>query len=123
MILIDTCVWIDHFRAGDPQLAQLLRTGRALLHPFVLGEIALGSIRDRAAVIESLQALDGVTVARAEDVLSLIEIEGLAGSGIGYVDAHILASARLTPGALVWTRDKRLLRLATRMNIAASFAH
>jgi predicted nucleic acid-binding protein len=119
MILTDTSVWIDHFRSGDPTLARLLMAGRVLAHPFVMGELALGTLRQRAVVVGALQDLPQATVASDNEVLHLIDVESLFGLGVGYVDAHLLASARLTPGAALWTRDKRLHAVAIRLNVAA----
>ena len=108
MILADTSVWVDHFRRGDAHLAALLQEGRIVMHPFVVGEIACGSLKDRPTIIALLQALPDSTVAEAEEVLGFIDGHRLHGKGIGYVDAHLLASTALTNGATLWTRDKRL---------------
>ena len=95
MILVDTSVWIDHLRRRDPRLVGLLEGAQVLAHPFVIGEVALGSLRDRAAVVGALSNLSSSAVATHQEFLSFRESEGLAGTGIGYVDAHLLASARL----------------------------
>lgn len=108
MILADTSVWVDHFRRGDAQLAGLLERGAVLIHPFVVGEIACGSLSDRSSILELLEDLPAAVVAETEEVLAFIERHVLHGKGIGYVDAHLLASAVLTEGASLWTRDKRL---------------
>src|SRR5262249_26710093 len=99
-------------------LAALLDTESVLLHPFVLGELALGSFRRRELVLNSLQVLPQALVAMHEEVLDFIEKDALYGVGIGYVDAHLLASARLAPGTLVWTRDKRLHIAADKLGLA-----
>jgi predicted nucleic acid-binding protein len=117
LILVDTSVWIDHLRLGDPVLAGLLDGGRVLGHPFVLGEIATGSLRQRDVVLGALRCLPQAVVAQDSEVLDFIERETLFGTGLGYVDVHLLASARLTPGALLLTRDKRLSAAAARMSI------
>ena len=119
MILVDSSVWIDHLRSGDRALASLLEAGRALAHPFVIGELALGSLRQREAVLDALRGLPRAVVASDGEVLQFIDRQALYGLGIGYVDAHLLASTRLTPGALLWTRDKRLLSVADRLALAA----
>ena len=108
MILVDTSVWVDHLRRGDAQLTALLERGAVVMHPFVVGEIACGSLSDRSTVLELLQHLPLAAVASDAEVLGFIEHHQLHGKGIGYVDAHLLASAALTAGAKVWTRDKRL---------------
>jgi len=108
VILVDTSVWIDHLRARDKTLAQLLLAEQVLGHPFIIGEIALGHLPRRHEVLSSLRDLPQATVASQDEVLNLIESERLFGCGIGYVDAHLLAATRLTEGASLWTRDKRL---------------
>ena len=108
MILADTSVWVDHLRAGDAALAGLLETGTVLGHPFVVGELALGQLRQRDVVLSALADLPQAVVATDDEVLGLITRHGLFGRGIGYVDAHLLAAVRLTAGATLWTRDKRL---------------
>ena len=119
MILADTSIWIDHLRAPDPKLSHLLRARRIVTHAFVIGEIALGSLRNRAAVIAALNDLRQMRVAMPDEVMALIENVRLFGRGIGYVDAHLLASVRLTPGARLWTRDKRLLEAAVLADVVA----
>lgn len=108
MILIDTSVWADHFRLADPHVSQLLADGRIAMHPFVIGELALGNLSDRAATVAALRALPSPTVATESQFLALVVDSGLAGTGIGFVDAHLLAAVRLTPDLRLWTRDKRL---------------
>ncbi|CAN5464581.1 type II toxin-antitoxin system VapC family toxin [soil metagenome] len=118
MILPDSAVWIDHLRAPDPVLIGLLNTRQVLGHPFVTGEIYLGSIAQRDRVLGRLRDLVQIRVATVQQVTTLIEGQQLFGAGIGYVDAHLLTSVRLTPGASLWTRDKRLHAVAMRLNIA-----
>lgn len=118
MILVDSSVWVDHLRAGDPALTDLLTAGQALTHPFVIGELALGSLRQREAILAALKGLPQAVVAGDDEVLDFIDRHALSGIGIGYVDAHLLASARLSTGTL-WTRDKRLHGAAQRLGIAA----
>lgn len=123
MILVDTSVWVAHLRAGDERLATLLNEGEVLAHPFVIGEIALGSFRRRKAVLADLQDLPQAAVASAEEVLCFIGNHGLFGRGIGYVDAHLLAAVRLTPDARLWTGDRPLQRVAAELGLAAVLAH
>jgi predicted nucleic acid-binding protein len=118
MILSDTSVWIDHLRRGEPQLVRLLADGQVLVHPFVVAEIALGSLARRDSVIGILESLPRGPVALHEEVMTLIEEEQLYGLGIGYIDVHLVASARLA-GARLWTRDKRLRAVADRLGVAA----
>jgi predicted nucleic acid-binding protein len=120
MILVDTSVWIDHLRTGDPAMTTLLERGGVLAHPFVIGELALGTLRQRDAILGALHDLPRAAVADDAEVIGFIGRYGLAGRGIGYVDAHLLASARLTPGALLWTRDKRLHAIAAEIAVAAA---
>jgi predicted nucleic acid-binding protein len=117
MILVDTSVWVDHLRTGDAQLAALLNDGRVLAHPFITGEIALGSLRQRRLVLEALADLPQARVANHGEVLHFIERNALAGTGIGYVDAHLLASARLDSGTTILTRDRRLAEAAFRLGL------
>ena len=119
MILVDTSVWVDHLRKGDQVLGRLLFAGRVLAHPFIVGELSLGVLRQREAVLGALMDLPRATIATEEEVFRFIEANGLPGSGIGYADAHLLAATRLTPGAALWTRDKRLSEVAERLGLAA----
>ena len=108
MILVDTSVWIDHFRSGNPALAGLLDNNAVVAHPWVTGELALGNLSDRDEVIGLLRALPQAIVADDDEVLQVIAHEPLHGAGIGYVDAQLLASTKLTPDTRLWTSDKRL---------------
>ena len=119
MILIDSSVWVDHLRNGDPILASLLNAGGVLAHPFVIGELALGSLRQRALILGALRDLPQAIVAQDAEVADFIERNALFGFGIGYVDAHLLASAKLTPNASLWTRDRRLHEAAMRLGVEA----
>jgi hypothetical protein len=118
MILVDTSVWVEHFRRGEPVLARRLQAGEVLSHPLVIGEVAMGNLQDRATLLRSLSALPPAVVATDDEVLAFIEREELHGLGIGYVDAHLLAATRLSPDARLWTRDRRLGDLAARMGLA-----
>jgi predicted nucleic acid-binding protein len=118
LILVDTSVWVEHLRRGDARLAAMLETASVLVHPFVIGEIACGSMADRGTVLMLLQDLPTVTVADDDEVVDYIERHRLWGKGIGYVDAHLLAAAALTQGATLWTRDKRLAAAASSLKLA-----
>ena len=120
MILADTSVWVDHLRKGDPALAALLNDAQVLAHPFIIGEVALGHLRQRRAVLSALENLPQITVARDDEVLSIIDRWALFGGGIGYVDAHLLAAIPLSPGTLLWTRDKRLRTIAGSLGFHAT---
>lgn len=115
MILADTSIWIDHFRTGDATLAEMLNQGRVLMHPFVLGELALGNFR-RRDVLAALRDLPSAVVATNSEVLDFIERNTLFGLGIGYGDAHLLAAVALTPSASLLTRDSRLAKAAERLS-------
>lgn len=123
MILVDTSVWIDHLRAGDATLTTLLEAERVLIHPFIIGELALGSMRDRQTVLDALRDLPAAAAATDDEVQRMIDVVPLHGLGIGYVDAHLLASVRLTGGSKLWTRDRRLLAAAERLQLVAHPAY
>lgn len=112
MILVDTSVWVDHLRRGEAGLVDLLERSAVVMHPFVVGEIACGGLRDREAILELLQDLPTAALASPDEVLKFIDDHVLHGKGIGYVDVHLLASVALTPGARLWTRDSKLRRVA-----------
>lgn len=108
MILVDTSVWVDHLRVGDQGLTMLLDKGHVLMHAFVLGELACGTLRNRGEVLRLLKHLPHAPAATDDEVLFFIERHELMGRGIGYVDAHLLAAVTLNGSAQLWTRDKRL---------------
>ena len=120
MILADTSVWMAHFRSGEAALAALLDANLVLAHPFVVGELALGNLRRRKKVLTALLDLPAAVAATDSEVLEFIERYALFGRGVGYVDAHLLAAARLTPGAKLWTHDKRLRLVAEALGLAAA---
>ncbi len=119
MILVDTSVWVDHFRTGNQRLRGLLDEDQVLTHPFVIGELACGSMRNRAEVLALLEALSSADLAEHREVLEFVERERLYGRGVGWVDAHLLASARLAHAAL-WTLDRPLLKIASALAIAVN---
>jgi predicted nucleic acid-binding protein len=120
VILVDTSIWVDHLRTGDRRLAALLEAGRVLGHPFVIGELALGRLDQRTLVLGALADLPQARVATDREVLDFIELHSLDGKGLGYIDVHLLAAARLTEDAAIWTRDKRLQAAAGRLHLAAA---
>lgn len=117
MILVDTSVWIDHLRSGMAGLETLVALGQVLNHPFVTGELAVGDPRDWNRVIGLLRALPAVPTASEKAFLQLIADEELAGTGLGFVDVHLLASCRLASGTRLWSRDKRLKRYAVALGV------
>ncbi len=118
MILVDTSVWVDHLRGGDAGLIDLLERSVVVMHPFVIGEIACGNLRERESILELLQDLPAAVVASPDEVLTFIERHSLQGRGIGYIDVHLLASVALTPGARLWTRDAKLRKSAALLGCA-----
>ena len=118
MILVDTSVWIDHLRRGNPALAALLLDRQVLTHPWVTGEIALGNLSNRVGVLGLLGNLSQAAVATDTELRTLIDRHRLYGRGIGYVDAQLLAATMLTSGSLLWSRDQRLAAIAAELGIA-----
>ncbi len=123
MILVDTSVWVEHLRSASAMLGELLDEGEVLGHPFVVGEVALGNLRQRDDILRALQRLPQAASASHREVLHFIDREALYGRGIGYVDAHLLAAARLTVGAKLWTRDRRLQVVAVQLGLATALSH
>jgi len=120
VIIVDTSIWIDHLHDGEPAMAALLDENLVLMHPFVLGEIALGSLRNWQKMMTDLSKMPLATRADDADVMRLIHGHQLQGTGIGFVDAHLLASAMITDETLIWTRDRRLSAVAARLGLDAS---
>jgi predicted nucleic acid-binding protein len=118
VILADSSVWVAHFRTPDPSLVARLEAREILGHPFVIGELAMGNLSQRRATLRFLGELPNAIVASHDEVMNLIERDRFNGLGVGYVDAHLLASARLTPDARLWTRDQRLGGLAARLGVS-----
>lgn len=117
MILIDTSIWIDHFRAPEKRVISILDDGKLLAHPFIIGEIMLGNMRGRERIADLLGRIPQAIVANADEMLAFISLNRLGGRGIGYVDAHLLAAARLTPDTQLWSRDKRLAATARELGV------
>lgn len=120
MILVDTSVWVDHFREPIEEMESLLGSVMLVQHPFVTGELALGNFKHRKATLALLRALPSAKVASESDFLTFVDAARLDGTGIGFVDAHLLAACRLAPGTSLWSRDKRLERWAEAMGLAWS---
>jgi predicted nucleic acid-binding protein len=117
VILVDTSVWIDYLRSGDPLLVAALEGGRVMMHPFVLGELACGNLANRSEVLELLGGLPSAPSATDPEALEFIERRTLMGQGIGYIDVHLLASIALSGDARLWTRDRRLAAVATQLDL------
>jgi predicted nucleic acid-binding protein len=118
VILVDTAIWVDHLRVSNPTLLALLDEDRVFIHPFIIGELAVGNFRRRALILRQLHQLIFANVASDYEVLEFIDAHKLYGLGIGYVDCHLLASVLLTPGTWLWTRDRRLSAVASRLGLA-----
>jgi predicted nucleic acid-binding protein len=116
MLLADTCVWIEHFRHREPRLADGLSEGIVLMHPFISGELACGNLKNRTAVLADLHALPSAKLASDAEVLHLIEDRRLWGRGLGWIDAHLLASALLSH-CRFWTLDVRLAKAAVELGL------
>jgi predicted nucleic acid-binding protein len=123
VILVDTSVWINHLREGNPMLADLLENDAVLAHPWVTGELALGNLTNREEILRLLQDLPQASVAEDRELLRLIAQQHLHGTGIGYVDAQLLAASKLTPDTALWTADKRLSTLATHLGVSFAPRH
>jgi predicted nucleic acid-binding protein len=118
VILTDTSVWVEHLRRGSTRLATLLQHGEVLTHPFIVGELACGSLKNRRELLRLLGDLPMAPMATDSEALAFIERHALMGRGIGYVDVHLLASAALSVGARLWTGDKRLALVASVLGLA-----
>ena len=117
MILVDTSVWIDHLRKPEPRLMAALEAGQALIHPFVVGELACGNLKNRVELLSLLLDLPRAPVATDAEAFGFIDRRELMGRGIGYLDVHLLASVALAGTARLWTRDKRLAAVAERLQL------
>ena len=121
-VLVDTSVWVDHFRRPNQALVDLLLQDAVFIHPWVLGELACGSPPSRAQTLADLAALRPARVATVDEVMALVERERLYGQGCGLVDLGLLASTLLTEGARLWTLDRRLATMAGRLGAAHDMA-
>jgi predicted nucleic acid-binding protein len=116
MVLVDTSVWVSYFKSGHGRLGKLLEEGKVVSHPFIIGELACGNVENRREILSLLKALPAAATATHDEVLRFIETQRLMGLGLGYVDVHLLAAARL--GAVpIWTHDKRLKAAAVRLQV------
>lgn len=119
MYLVDSSVWINHLRDGNPTLVQALSEDAVWCHPHIIGELALGSLKERSVFLEMLGDLPRSTQAADNEVIALIENRKLYGRGIGYIDCHLLASALIAGNLKIWSDDKRLSSAAAELGVAA----
>lgn len=117
-MLVDTSVWVDHLRRGNAKLAERLERAEVSCHPFIIGELACGRLRNRETILSLLQALPRVPTADHHEVLAFVAAYRLMGAGIGWIDAHLLASAKLA-GTAIWSLDKRLAAAARKLGVLA----
>ena len=118
-MIVDTSVWVDHFRRGNRTLDGLLEQGLVLMHPYIVGELACGNLERRVEVLDLLGGLPPAVVADHDEVLELVARKRLHGRGVGWIDVHLLASAMLS-GVRLWTKDRRLAGVALRLGISGS---
>ena len=119
MILVDTSVWVDHLRDSNPELVERLSARDILVHPFVVGELACGTLPNRS-VLQRLSELPQIVQAIHDEVLSIVESHSLMGRGIGYIDAHLIASVIRGGSASLWTGDRRLAQIAEELEVVFS---
>jgi predicted nucleic acid-binding protein len=120
LILADTSIWVDHLRFGDKDMRELLNRGQIVIHPFVVAELALGSIKDRAKTLALLDLLPQARIAQLNELRLTIEARRLYSVGIGFTDAHLIASVLIDSPTLLWARDKKLRKVAENLGIHAS---
>lgn len=116
MVLVDTSIWIDHLRSGNAKLTRLLNDGKVAIHPFIIGELACGNLKNRKEILSLLHALPRIKKAEDDEVLFFIEKHKLHGLGIGLIDIHLLASCKLEKVKL-FTKDKRLNAAAEKLEL------
>ena len=117
MVLVDTSLWVEHFRKGRAELRTLLENGQVYCHPFIIGEIACGYLKNREQILNLMASLQQAIVSEDEEVLELIESNRLYGRGLGWVDLHLLSSALLS-GTRLWTLDVTLINVASEFGVA-----
>jgi predicted nucleic acid-binding protein len=122
LILADTSIWIDHFRSGNKEMRKHLDQGHIVIHPFIIAELALGSVKERGKTLALLDLLPQVRVAQLSEVRLAIEAHRLYSLGIGLTDAHLIASVFINPSTVLWTKDKRLRKAAEVLGIHASLS-
>jgi predicted nucleic acid-binding protein len=117
MVLVDTSVWVAHFREGNDRLGAALDKGEVLSHPLIVGELACGNLENRREILGLLQTLPRAAAVSDDEVMRFIELRRLMGVGLGYIDVHLLASA-LVSGVPLWSLDRTLNKTAERLNVA-----
>jgi predicted nucleic acid-binding protein len=117
MVLVDTSIWVSFLNSGNDRLQELLEEGKVIAHPIIIGELACGNLKNRNEILSLLETLPAAISAGHGEVIQFIEIHRLMGLGLGYIDIHLLAAARLT-GVLLWTADRNLMEAAARFGIA-----
>ena len=117
MILADTSIWVDYLRIHNPEMEERLRRGQIVMHPFIVAEIALGSLHNRRKRLDEMESLLEVKVAQLQEVRHMIEAHSLYSKGIGLTDAHLIASCLLTPGTQLWARDGNMETVAKALGI------
>jgi predicted nucleic acid-binding protein len=122
LILADTSIWVDHLRSGNKEMSKHLQQGRIVMHPFIIAELALGSLRQRAQTLALLDRLPQVRMPQLAEMRLMIEARGLYSRGIGLIDAHLIASVFINSPTLLWTRDKSLRKVAEGFGIHANLA-
>ena len=116
MVLVDTSVWITHFRSGNSKLQKLLQEGKVACHPFIIGELACGNISNRAEILSLMQSLPMLDTVEHEELLIFIEQKQMMGKGLGFVDVHLMAAALLA-GIPLWTQDRKLKQACSQLSI------
>ena len=122
MVLVDTSIWITHLRQGSRQLENLLKNAEVMCHPFIIGELACGNLKNRNEILTLLRSLPMAFTVEFDEFLLFIDHHNLMGKGIGFVDVHLLASAQLT-GVSLWTGDKRLQSVADHLKLTFNYSH
>lgn len=123
MILVDTSIWIDFLRSGHTQLTQALQRNEVSIHPFIIGELACGNLKDRPMILSLLAGLPSLRMLEPHDVLYFIDHQKLMGRGMGYIDVHLLAATVIAPDTKLWTRDLKLLDEAKALGVAFIESH
>lgn len=117
MVLVDTSIWVEHFRHGREDLRSLLEENQVYCHPFIIGELACGHLKNRSEILSLLASIQQSLVSEDEEILEMIEANGICGRGVGWIDVHLLSSALLS-GARLLTLDRKLKKIAQEFSIA-----
>lgn len=123
MILVDTSIWIDYLRSGYTRLTQALQLNEVSIHPFIIGELACGNLKDRPMILSLLAGLPGLRILEPHEVLFFIDHQKLMGRGLGYIDVHLLAATLIASDTKLWTRDLKLLNEAKALGVAFIESH